>query len=1075
MDENLNQGSPPEGGDNSGGGTSSDSVTWSGAISITAATTQSGQTYTSTTYPECALLISTSDTVSITNPTVQKNGGPTNASDNYNFYGINSGILAMGGGTLSIVGGTVTTTGVGANGIFSYGGNGGQNGTAGDGTTVYVSGVTIKTSASGSGGIMTTGGGTTVAKNLTITTTGESSAPIRTDRGGGTVSVSGGTYSSSGLGSPAIYSTADITVEGASLTSNLSEGVCIEGENSVVLNNCTLTASNTKTNGNAQFLDAVILYQSQSGDAADGTSTFSMTGGQLNNTSGHLFHVTNTAAVISLNGVTINDSGDKVLLSVCDDGWSSTSGASNIATLNASNETLSGDILVGDDSTLTLNLTDSTTFNGKISGSITNANGSTISSSVGTVNVSLDSSSKWYLQENTYVSSFSGTAANVITGSYKLYENNVEVTGTTATEDGGTSTETAITLANTTGNTLLTGTAYDDSISNSASNVTINAGAGNDRISLSSSAAKVLIQYASGDGSDTIYGFTADDTIKISGGKYSSATSGNDVILTVGTDTIFVKDSSDLSTFNINGTLAGGSSSESTSGGSSSESTSGGSSSTTTAVTLDNTTGNTSITSSKYADSISNSGANVTIQALGGKDTITNTANNVTIDAGDGNDFVTNEGAAVSIFGGKGSDTLANTGNATFTGGAGSDIFVYAAGEMLITDYGTGADKIYLFTGFDDVTTSGDDLIFSFGDGDSMTIAGGVNEKISFVGDNTYRFTDHAILNSAKTAATLTSADPFSAANLSKLVTIDASGVSAAVSVTGNDKSNKIFAGDNGSTLNGGKGTDTLTGGDGSDIFIHETTGGSDVIVNYAASDLLSIVGGELSDASIKSNGDVILKIGTDKITVKGASETEITINANGTTEFISGGVIYNSGKTSATLPASFNSKNKIEFADTVTNIDASSAKKSVNISSGDNGATINGGNVKDTLTGGTGNDSLFGGKGNDTLFGGKGSDTLNGGAGNDSLWGGNGSDKFIYTAGTGNDTICDYADGDLLEILDANGDAATFSKAIFSGTKLTLNVTGGGKVIFGNVDAATTFNINGTSYNVSGKTLATT
>ena len=162
--------------------------------------------------------------------------------------------MAMGGGTTSITGGTVTTTGVGANGIFSYGGNGGTNGAAGDGTTVYVSNVTIKTSASGSGGIMTTGGGNTVAKNLTITTSGQSSAPIRTDRGGGTVSVSGGTYTSSGLGSPAIYSTAKITVESAALTSNLSEGVCIEGQNSVVLNNCTLTASNTQTNGNAQFL-----------------------------------------------------------------------------------------------------------------------------------------------------------------------------------------------------------------------------------------------------------------------------------------------------------------------------------------------------------------------------------------------------------------------------------------------------------------------------------------------------------------------------------------------------------------------------------------------------------------------------------------------------------------------------------------------------------------------------------------------------------------------------------------------------------------------------------------------------
>ena len=259
----------------------SSTVSYSAANSITSATIQSNQSYTSTTDAECALLVSVaSGTVTLENPTVQKSGGPTNAGDNYNFYGINSGIMATGGGKVSIVGGTINTTGVGANAVFSYGGNGGTNGADGDGTTVYIENATIKTTASGSGGIMTTGGGKTVAKNLTITTTGQSSAPIRTDRGGGEVSVSGGTYTSSGLGSPAIYSTADITVEGAALTSNLSEGVCIEGQNSVVLNNCTLTASNTKTNGNAKFLDAVILYQSQSGDAADGTSTFSMSGGR---------------------------------------------------------------------------------------------------------------------------------------------------------------------------------------------------------------------------------------------------------------------------------------------------------------------------------------------------------------------------------------------------------------------------------------------------------------------------------------------------------------------------------------------------------------------------------------------------------------------------------------------------------------------------------------------------------------------------------------------------------------------------------------------------------------------------
>ncbi len=340
--------------------------------------------------------------------------------------------MCMGGGTTSIVGGTITTSAAGANGTFSYGANSGQTNATGDGTTVYVKDVTITTSAQGSGGIMTTYGGTTVAENLTITTEGGSSAPIRTDRGGGWVTVTGGSYTSNGLGSPAIYSTAEITVNDATLTSNQSEGVCIEGAGSIALSNCTLTANNTATNGNATFYDTIMIYQSQSGDASDGTSEFSMTGGTLNSQSGHVFHVTNTTATINLDGVTINNSDDEgILLSVCDDGWS---GADNIATLNASNQTLTGDILVGSDSTLTLNLENST-FTGNISGEITNASGDTVSTTVGTVNVTLDDDSKWYLTGDTYISTFSGDAANVINNGFTLYKNAVAVDGTTDSGD----------------------------------------------------------------------------------------------------------------------------------------------------------------------------------------------------------------------------------------------------------------------------------------------------------------------------------------------------------------------------------------------------------------------------------------------------------------------------------------------------------------------------------------------------------------------------------------------------------------------------------------------------------------
>ena len=354
--------------------------------------------------------------------------GDSDGGDNCNFYGLNAAVLVKDGSTTTITGGTITSDADGANGVFSYGGNGGQNGASGDGTTVIVRDTKIVTTGDGSGGIMTTGGGTTYAYDLDVTTSGRSSAAIRTDRGGGTVYVDGGTYTSNGLGSPAIYSTAEIHVANATLISNLSEGVCIEGLNSIELTDCDLTANNTKCNGNATFLDSIMIYQSMSGDADSGTSHFTMTGGSLTSKNGHVFHVTNTNAVITLKGVTItNEDADNILLSVCDDGWS---GGSNEATLNASAQKLSGAVKVGSNSTLTLNLTNGSSFEGYIDGSITNAGGTTVSTEAGTVSVTLDDSSTWTLTGDSYVTEFNGDAANVISNGYTLYVNGVALTGT---------------------------------------------------------------------------------------------------------------------------------------------------------------------------------------------------------------------------------------------------------------------------------------------------------------------------------------------------------------------------------------------------------------------------------------------------------------------------------------------------------------------------------------------------------------------------------------------------------------------------------------------------------------------
>ena len=424
------QGGTPPGGFGGGpggpGGSSAD-IDYKGAVEITGADSQSGQSYVSTASDESALLISTSDKVTITEPTVTKSGD-SDGGDSCNFYGLNAAVLVKDGTATTITGGTVTSDADGANGVFCYGGNGGRNGADGDGTTLIIRDTTIVTTGDGSGGIMTTGGGVTYAYDLDVTTSGRSSAPIRTDRGGGTVTVDGGTYTSNGLGSPAIYSTADITVSNATLTSNLSEGVCIEGLNSITLNDCELTANNTQCNSNATFHDTIMIYQSMSGDAASGTSHFTMTGGSLTSKSGHVFHVTNTNAVITLEGVKIvNEDADDILLSVCADGWS---GGSNIAELKAVKQQLSGAVKVGSDSSLTLTLTDGSTFEGSIDGSITNAKGETVSTEVGTVSVTLDSTSTWTLTGDSYITEFSGSAANVISNGYTLYVGGTPLSGT---------------------------------------------------------------------------------------------------------------------------------------------------------------------------------------------------------------------------------------------------------------------------------------------------------------------------------------------------------------------------------------------------------------------------------------------------------------------------------------------------------------------------------------------------------------------------------------------------------------------------------------------------------------------
>lgn len=354
-------------------------------------------------------VLADNETADYSNTKVIKTGD-SDSGDEADFYGDNAAIFATNGATLNLKEMVVDTNGQHANAVFSYG----------EGTTVNISDSYIKTSGNCSGGLMTTGGGTMNASNLTIETSGNSSAAIRSDRGGGTVNVDGGYYTTAGTGSPVIYSTADITVSNADLESTASQGVVVEGKNSVTLNNVNLTAdNNTKNSDKSSYYQSVMIYQSMSGDAAEGTSSFAMNGGTLTNKNGDIFFVNNTATVIDLSEAEIiNNDSQGVFLRAAAAGWGSEGNNGGQVTLNASKQIINGDIVVDDVSNLNLYLKDSSSFNGAV-----NSDGE-----AGEVYVDLSGGSKWVLSADSYITSLTCDADSIDLNGHKLYVNGVEYT-----------------------------------------------------------------------------------------------------------------------------------------------------------------------------------------------------------------------------------------------------------------------------------------------------------------------------------------------------------------------------------------------------------------------------------------------------------------------------------------------------------------------------------------------------------------------------------------------------------------------------------------------------------------------
>lgn len=349
----------------------------------------------STGTDENAALISNGAEVTFSNDAISRTSSDSQGGDNYSFYGVGAAVLATDG-TAYVKDSTVTTDSKGGAGLFAYG----------DGT-VYVADTDITTQQDTSGGIHAAGGGKLYAWDLNVETNGESSAAIRSDRGGGTMVVDGGTYTSNGVGSPAVYCTADIAVNNAELTANGSEAVCIEGLNSLRLYNSNLTGNMSDDDQNDTTW-TVILYQSMSGDSEVGNSTFQMDGGTITSKNGGLFYTTNTECTITLKDVDITYNDDNEFFLQCTGnnnqrGWGQSGANGSDCNFTADSQDMKGNVIWDSISDLDFYMINGSTLEGAFVNDESNAgNGGD-----GYCNVVIDKDSTWTVTGDSTITSLS--------------------------------------------------------------------------------------------------------------------------------------------------------------------------------------------------------------------------------------------------------------------------------------------------------------------------------------------------------------------------------------------------------------------------------------------------------------------------------------------------------------------------------------------------------------------------------------------------------------------------------------------------------------------------------------------
>lgn len=342
-----------------------------------------------------------------TNLELTKESGKSTDFDSSTLYGLNSTFIAKEGSEIFLEDSKLSSSISYSSAFFATGLE----------TTATLNNVELSTDKDNSSALNASSEAKIDISNSEIKTKGNNSDAIKTLDANSLININDSTIITEGQNSTLLYSKGKIEALNIKGTSN-SYLAIIEDRNSLELTNANLITNGQDKTIN-EYLGAFLIYSQESASASNNYTSAKLdiidSIIEINKDSSWydktpLFYLTNTEANINITNTTLNYGSDILLKAVANNEYGDIGDNAASVTLTATDQELTGEIIVDSNSKVRLNLNNST-YEGKINVDNLSAN----------VDVTFDYDSRWELTGDSYINILQITKTDYLRKNVRKY------------------------------------------------------------------------------------------------------------------------------------------------------------------------------------------------------------------------------------------------------------------------------------------------------------------------------------------------------------------------------------------------------------------------------------------------------------------------------------------------------------------------------------------------------------------------------------------------------------------------------------------------------------------------------